>query len=107
MRAAVYVGHGVRIDDVERPVPGDDEVLIEVRAASINAPDWRLMSASPRMRRLMFAMRKSKVGRPGSDVAGVVAAAGRGVTRFKPGDAVFGAAPGSFAEYACTSESAL
>jgi len=107
MRAAVYVGHGVRIDEVERPVPGDGEVLIEVRAASINAPDWRLMSASPRVRGLMFAMRKSKIARPGSDVAGVVAAVGPGVTRFKPGDAVFGATPGAFAEYACTSESTL
>lgn len=107
MRAAVYVGQGVRVDEVERPVPGDGEVLIDVRAASINAPDWRLMGASPRVRKLMFAMRKSKIARPGSDVAGVVAAVGGGVTRFKPGDAVFGAAPGAFAEFACTKEPAL
>jgi len=107
MRAAVYVGHAVQIEEVERPVPRDDEVLIEVRAASVNAPDWRFLSASPRVRRLMAGMGKRKELRPGSDVAGIVAAAGRNVTRFKPGDAVFGAAPGSFAEYACARESSL
>ncbi len=104
MRAAVYGRGVVLVEEVERPIPGDDEVLIEVRAASINAPDWRLMSMSPRVRGLMFALRKVKVRRPGSDVAGIVAAAGRSVTQFKPGDAVFGWARGSFAEYACAPE---
>ncbi len=106
MRAAVYEG-GVHVGEVECPIPRDDEVLIQVRAASINAPDWRLMSVSPWVRRLMFAMNKARVRRPGSDVAGVVAAVGRGVAQFKPGDAVFGWARGSFAEFACAAESWL
>ncbi len=107
MRAAVYGRRGVHIEEVERPIPADDQVLIEVRAASINAPDWRLMSMSPWVRRLMFALSKAKVRRPGTDVAGIVVAVGRNVTQFKPGDAVFGSARGSFAEYACASESWL
>jgi hypothetical protein len=90
MKAAVYGRSGVEIEEIEKPTPSDDEVLVKVRAASINAPDWRLMSASPPVRRLLFAITKAKVARPGSDIAGVVETVGKNVTLFKPGDAVFG-----------------
>jgi len=109
MKAAIYTSYGppdvVRITDVEKPVPKDDEVLIKVRAASVNPLDWRLMKGEPRFLRLFFGLRKPRFGRPGVDVAGEVEAVGRNVTQFKPGDAVFGACRGAFAEYACTAES--
>jgi NADPH:quinone reductase-like Zn-dependent oxidoreductase len=104
MRAAVYRGHSVELVEVERPVPSDGEVLVAVRAASINAPDWRLMGSAV-LRRLLFARRKRQT--PGADVAGVVETVGRNVTGFKAGDAVFGAAPGSFAEYVTAREDML
>lgn len=104
MRAAVYRGHSVELIEVEKPVPLDGEVLLAVLAASINAPDWRLMGSAV-LRRLLFARRKRQT--PGTDVAGVVETVGRNVTRFKAGDAVFGAAAGSFAEYATAREGML
>jgi NADPH:quinone reductase-like Zn-dependent oxidoreductase len=107
MKAAVYGRSGIAIEEIEKPTPADDEVLIKVRAASINAPDWRLMSASPLVRRLLSTLAKGKAARPGSDVAGVVETVGKNVTQFKPGDAVFGCCRGSFAEYACGLESYL
>jgi NADPH:quinone reductase-like Zn-dependent oxidoreductase len=94
MKAAVYTkmksGKVLQIIDVETPIPNDNEVLIRVRAASVNPLDWRL-----------------KTRRPGVDVAGEVVAVGKRVSQFKPGDAVFGTCRGAFAEYACTSEAAL
>ena len=91
MKAAVYTktssGKMLEIREVAQPVPKDNEVLIRVRAASINPLDWRLKSE-----------------RPGVDVAGEVVALGRTVTQFKTGDAVFGAGRGAFAEYACASQ---
>jgi NADPH:quinone reductase-like Zn-dependent oxidoreductase len=107
MKAAVYGRSGVEIEEIEKPTPSDDEVLVKVRAASINAPDWRLMSASPLVRRLMFAITKAKVARPGSDIAGVVETVGKNVAQLKPGDMVFGCCRGSLAEYACGLESHL
>ncbi|HEY2467241.1 MAG TPA: NAD(P)-dependent alcohol dehydrogenase [Terracidiphilus sp.] len=94
MKAAVYSktksGKHLEILDVPTPTPKDNEVLIKVHAASINPLDWRLKSH-----------------RPGVDVSGRIEAVGPRVTQFKPGDEVFGAAKGAFAEYACTSESKL
>lgn len=94
MKAAVYIksksGKVLEIRDVEQPVPKDGEVVIRVRAASVNPLDWRM-----------------KRERPGVDVAGDVVAIGRAVTRFTPGDALFGAATGAFAEYACAPETEL
>ena len=94
MKAAVYTktksGKVLQIMDVELPVPRDNEVLLKVRAASVNPLDWRL-----------------KARRPGVDVAGEVVAVGKRVTQFKPKDAVFGTCRGAFAEYACTSEPTL
>ena len=111
MKAAVFTRYGppdvVQITDVEKPVPKDDEVLIKVRAASVNAGDWHFMRGTPYLLRVMVGLRKPKVTRLGMDVAGQVDAVGRNVTQFKPGDEVFGACRGAFAEYACTSESSL
>ena len=96
--------------DVEKPVPKDNEVLIKVRAASVNPADWRLMGGAPYVFRVLFRLRKptpAKPGRLGHDVAGQVEVVGRNVTRFKPADSVFGTCRGALAEYACASESAL
>ena len=109
MRAIVYYGNGssdiLKLVDLDKPTPADDEVLIKVQAASVNPLDWRMMRGGPAIFRLLD--RGPKMKRPGVDVAGVVEAVGKNVTRFKPGDPVFGAAKGSFAEYACGEESKL
>jgi NADPH:quinone reductase-like Zn-dependent oxidoreductase len=94
------------LEDVDKPTPGDSEVLIQVRAASLNAYDWGLIRGTPAILRLMIGLRRPKT-RPGRDVAGRVESVGRSVTQFKPGDDVFGLCRGSLAEYACTPESYL
>jgi len=114
VKAAVYFNYGppdvIQIADIEKPIPKDDEVLIKVRAASVNPADWRLMRGVPSIFRILFRLRKptkTQPGRLGHDVAGQVEAVGKNVTQFKPGDAVFGAGHGALAEYACASESKL
>ena len=98
----------LRFEDIEKPIPEEDEVLIEVKAASLNIADWHMMTGTPYMVRLMGSgVRKPKNRRVGMDVAGVVEAVGRGVTRFQPGDEVFGEIAGSFAEYAVAKEKHL
>jgi NADPH:quinone reductase-like Zn-dependent oxidoreductase len=91
MKAAVYTkaksGKVLEFKDLEQPIPKDNEVVLRVRAASVNPLDWRM-----------------KNERPGVDVAGEVVAVGKSVTQFKPGDAVFGTCKGAFAEYACAPE---
>jgi NADPH:quinone reductase-like Zn-dependent oxidoreductase len=93
--------------DIEKPVPKNNEVLIKVRAASVNPLDWHTMRGSPYLARMMGGLREPKDARLGVDVAGQVEAVGSNVTHFKPCDDVFGLCKGAFAEYACTSESAL
>src|SRR5713226_5047638 len=111
MKAIVYHEYGsadvLRCEEVEKPVPKDDEVLIKVRAASVNPLDWRLMKGEPRAVRIFFGLRKPRQGRPGRDVAGQVEAVGRSVTQFKPGDEVFGACAATIAEYTCAPQSAM
>ncbi len=111
MKAIVYRRYGgpevLRLEEITKPVPGDDEVLIRVRAASINPYDWHFMRGTPHLLRLMSGLRRPKSPRLGADVAGVVEAAGRKVRTFKPGDEVFGTCKGSFAEYACAVEGNL
>jgi NADPH:quinone reductase-like Zn-dependent oxidoreductase len=111
MRAAVYSRYGppdvVQLKDVEMPVPKEGEVLIRVRAASVNPLDWHFMRGTPYFLRVMTGLGKPKDQRLGVDVAGEVEAVGGKVTQFKPADEVFGSCRGAFAEYACTSESAL
>ena len=91
---------------VEKPIPTDDQVLIKVRAASLNAADGHLLRGSFVMRPLT-GMRKPKDSRFGIDCAGTVEAVGKKVTQFKPGDEVFGAANGAIAEYVCAPERTL
>lgn len=109
MKAAIRSQYGppdvVRIDDVEKPGPKDNEVLIKVHAASVNPLDQTAMRGTPFIARIMGGLREPKDMRLGVDVAGRVEAVGRSVTRFKPGDEVFGMCKGAFAEYACASES--
>jgi NADPH:quinone reductase-like Zn-dependent oxidoreductase len=112
MKAIVYRNYGspdvLQCEEIEKPTAGDHEVLIKVRAASLNALDWRVMRGKPLFIRLMMGgLRKPKDTRPGRDMAGQVEAVGRSVTQFKPGDAVFGACPGACAEYVCANEARL
>src|SRR5688500_374228 len=107
MKAIVYHEHGsadvLKLEDVEKPVPKDDEVLIKVRAASLNPLDWRLMRGEPKIIRVLAKLMAGlRTGRPGVDVAGEVEAAGRNVKKFKVGDGVFGSCAGALAEYACS-----
>ncbi len=114
MKAIIYDKSGsgdvLKLEEIEKPVPEDDEVLIKVRAASVNPLDYHLLRHAF-LRRIIFARSKTKIARAGRDVAGVVSrgveAVGRKVTQFKAGDEVFGACNGAFAEYACARESAL
>jgi NADPH:quinone reductase-like Zn-dependent oxidoreductase len=106
MKAAVYRGKALRIAEVDKPIPGDGDVELKVRAASVNPLDDHLLK-HPLLRRVLLARAKSKVTRPGRDVAGEVEAVGKNVMAFKPGDRVFGCCGGAFAEYACASEAAL
>jgi NADPH:quinone reductase-like Zn-dependent oxidoreductase len=114
MKAIVYTQYGppdvLQFKEVARPTPADDEVLIKVRAASLNALDWRLMRGGPYIVRKMFGLSKPNIarpGRPGRDVAGQVEVVGRKVTQFKAGDEVFGVCQGACAEYACAIEDKL
>lgn len=100
-------GDVLKLQEIPRPVPGADDVLIRVRAAGIAQGDWHLIAGVPRLMRLLgFGFRAPK-NRPGIDVAGRVAAVGANVTRFQPGDEVFGVGTGAFAEYACAREDKL
>ena len=111
MRAVIYRRYGppnvLALEEIEKPVPTDDEILIRVRAASVNPYDWHFMRGEPYPLRLMAGVRQPKNPRLGADVAGEVESAGKNVARLKPGDAVFGTCRGSFAEYACGREAML
>jgi NADPH:quinone reductase-like Zn-dependent oxidoreductase len=117
MKAIVCTKYGspdvLQLQEVEKPAPKDDEVLIKIYAASINSRDWRMMRANPFFIRLVlggFLQPKNKI--LGGDVAGRIEAVGRYVKQFKPGDEVFGYLPsatghGTFAEYVCANENAI
>jgi NADPH:quinone reductase-like Zn-dependent oxidoreductase len=111
MKAIVHHRYGspdvLECEDIEKPAPGDDEVLIKVRAASVNPFDWHFMRGTPYVGRLGMGLRKPKMTRLGVDLAGTVESVGRSVTQFKKDDEVFGASGGAFAEYVCASESAV
>jgi len=108
MKAILYCDYGppdvLRLEDVEKPAPGDDQVLVRVRSASVNPLDWHYVRGTPYLMRLEAGLRKPKSIRLGVDFAGTVEAVGRHVTRFKPGDEVFGGRTGAFAEYVCVRE---
>jgi NADPH:quinone reductase-like Zn-dependent oxidoreductase len=116
MKAVVYTKYGppdvLKLTDIPKPIPGDNEVLIKVHAASLNAADWRLLRAKPFLVRLMgLGLLKPKNKILGADLAGRVEAIGRNVRQFKPGDEVFGdifgTGSGSLAEYVCAPENVL
>src|SRR4051794_38993752 len=101
MKAILYTHPGppevLRYEDIPKPTPSDDEVLLRVCAASVNPLDWRLLQGGPFLLRLLLGMRQQKVTHPGRDVAGEVEAVGRNVTQLAVGDAVFGTCVGAFA----------
>jgi NADPH:quinone reductase-like Zn-dependent oxidoreductase len=105
MRAAVYERYGppdevVSVRTVPVPEVGHGEVLVRVRAASVNALDWHFVTGLPMFARPALGLRRPRRTIPGADVAGVVEAVGEGVTQLRPGDRVFGEVPGgAFAEY--------
>jgi NADPH:quinone reductase-like Zn-dependent oxidoreductase len=103
MRAAVRERYcapdAVELREIEKPVPGDEEVLVRVRAASINIADWYAVTGRPLLGRPSMGWRKPKEERLGTDYAGVVEAVGKDVTEFRPGDEVFGGRTGALAEY--------
>jgi NADPH:quinone reductase-like Zn-dependent oxidoreductase len=105
MKAIVYCDYGLanlKLEDVEKPVPNDDQILVKVRAASVNPYDWHFVEGTPKIMRMMgVGLRKPKDTRLGVDFAGTVEAVGKNVTQFKPGDDVFGGKGGAFAEYVC------
>ena len=105
MKAIVYCDYGLanlKLEDVEKPVPNDDQILVKVRAASANPYDWHFVEGTPKIMRMMgVGLRKPKDTRLGVDFAGTVEAVGKNVTQFKPGDEVFGGRGGAFAEYVC------
>lgn len=107
MKAVVCKSYGppdvLRIEEIEKPVPNDDEVLVRVRASSVNPAEWYAMTGLF-LARLGNGLFKPKDTRLGADYAGVVEAVGKNVTDFKPGDEVFGGKHGAFAEYICVGE---
>ena len=115
MKAVVYTDYGppevLRLEEVEKPVPKDDEVLVKIHAAAANPLDWHFMRGTPLPFRLVFGFRRPKNPFLGADIAGHVEAVGNKVTQFRPGDEVFGDASssglGGFAEYVCAREETL
>ncbi|WOK07117.1 NAD(P)-dependent alcohol dehydrogenase [Imperialibacter roseus] len=115
MKAMIYTQYGasdvLRLEDVGKPIPKDDEVLVKVHAASLNSWDWDRLTGKPRIYRLLSGMGKPTLPILGADVAGVVVETGTQITKFKPGDEVFGDLSagkwGGFAEYTCAKEEEL
>jgi NADPH:quinone reductase-like Zn-dependent oxidoreductase len=105
MKAIVYCDYGLanlKLADIAKPTPTDDQVLVKVHAASVNPLDWHFIEGTPMiMRALGVGLRKPKDTRLGVDFAGTVETVGKNVTQFKAGDEVFGGRDGAFAEYVC------
>ena len=113
MKAIVYTKYGppevLQLKEVEKPVPGENEILVKIYAASANPADWHMIGGKPVFARISFGLFKPKVTTPGIDIAGEVDAIGKNVTGFRPGDNVFGDCGwgGGFAEYVCVTENNL
>jgi len=108
MKAIIHPCYGkadvLRYEDVAVPQPGDHEVLVEVQAVALNPLDWHYMTGTPYIMRLDSGLGRPRSDRLGVDFAGIVAAVGPEVTRFKPGDEVLGSRFGAFAEYVVVAE---
>jgi NADPH:quinone reductase-like Zn-dependent oxidoreductase len=111
MKAIVYRTYGgpeaLGYEETPTPVPAPNQVLVRIRAASVNPYDWHVMRGSPYAMRIMTGWPRPKDNRLGVDAAGVVESVGGKVTQFKAGDMVFGGFRGAFAEYACPAETSL
>ncbi|HEY1581318.1 MAG TPA: NAD(P)-dependent alcohol dehydrogenase [Terracidiphilus sp.] len=111
MKAIVRHKYGtadvLELENLPKPIPSEHELLIRVHAAALNPFDWHLMRGTPWFLRLFTGVRKPKNVRMGADVAGTVVGLGKGVTEFRLGDDVFGAADGSLAEYVCAPVAAV
>lgn len=111
MKAIVYDHYGppdvLQYQEIEKPTPADNQVLIQVHAASVNPYDWHFIRGKPSLMRLVTGLRAPKSKHVSADVAGVVESTGPNVAGLKPGDEVFGTATGAFAEFACALESKL
>jgi NADPH:quinone reductase-like Zn-dependent oxidoreductase len=107
VKAIVQTRYGspdvLRLEEVDKPVPKDGEVLVRVRAAAVNIGDWHLLRGVPYVIRLGLGLRKPRRAIPGRDIAGHVEVVGGNVEELRPGDEVFGWCSGAFAEYACPS----
>lgn len=111
MRAVAHDEYGspdvLGIRDIPRPVPGHGEVLVRVRAASVQPLDWHLLRGKPYLVRLQYGLRRPKRNIPGADLAGTVEAIGEGVTLWRVGDEVFGEKGGACAEFVAVAETLL
>lgn len=114
MKAFTYREYGaadvLRIEELPKPQPSYNQILVKIRAASVNTLDWHFLRGKPFLVRMQFGFIKPKVNILGYDFSGIVEAAGSSVTMFKPGSEVFGALGwklGAFAEYACIDENAF
>ena len=108
MKAIVYRCYGtpavLKLEAIAKPAPADDRVLVKVHAASVNPLDWHYMQGKPYIMRAMAGVGKPDSILMGADFAGTVEAVGKNVTRFKPGDEVFGDRDGAFGEYVSVAE---
>src|SRR6266481_4212960 len=105
MKAITYFDYGLanlKLETIDKPTPNDDQVLVRVRAASVNPYDWHFVEGTPKiMRATGVGLRKPKDIQLGVDFAGTVEALRQNVTQYKPGDDVFGGREGAFAQYVC------
>src|ERR1043166_7334520 len=105
MKAIIRCDYGLanlKLADIEKPVPDDEQILVKVHAVSVNPYDWHFIEGTPYfMRAMIGGLRKPKDTRLGVDFAGTVETVGKNVTQYKPGDEVFGGSTGAFAQYLC------
>jgi NADPH:quinone reductase-like Zn-dependent oxidoreductase len=111
MEAVVYTQYGspdvLQLMGIEKPIPKEDEILIRIHAASVNAYDWHMLRGKPFIARFMAGLFKPKNKILGADFAGTIEAVGKNIRLYRAGDEVYGCRQGSFAEYVCSREDRL